>query len=191
MTKKAPIDRRASLLDGAVAYALRHGLVGLSLRPLASELGTSARMLIHHFGSREALVADILTAIEGRFAAQFAEPGSGSVTDGIRSMWRQTGSPAMAPVMRTMFEIWGKALVDPDAFPAFLIAMRDPWRDLVAEGLIEEGWSAVEARPRATLIVGAFAGLQLLRLSGARRSDVDAALQLLVELMTARRRTRK
>ena len=37
-----------------------HGLIGLSLRPLAAEIGTSDRMLIYHFTSRDALVSAVV-----------------------------------------------------------------------------------------------------------------------------------
>ena len=44
--------RKQELLDAAIGYVAQHGLTDLSLRRLAAELGTSHRMLIHHFGGR-------------------------------------------------------------------------------------------------------------------------------------------
>ena len=38
--------RRAELFDASYAYVLDHGLYGLSLRPLASAIGTSPRVLL-------------------------------------------------------------------------------------------------------------------------------------------------
>jgi AcrR family transcriptional regulator len=49
---------------------LEHGLIGLSLRPLAAELGTSDRMLIYHFGSKDELVADVLRCSNDRSVAR-------------------------------------------------------------------------------------------------------------------------
>src|SRR5690349_315476 len=57
--RRVPISRRAELTDGALRYVLEQGLVGLSLRPLAAALGTSDRMLIYHFGSKDALVTAV------------------------------------------------------------------------------------------------------------------------------------
>ena len=59
-----PIDaqRRQELLDGTVDYLIGHGVAGLSLRPLADALGTSDRMLIHHFGSKQELLTQALAA---------------------------------------------------------------------------------------------------------------------------------
>ena len=41
--------RREELAEAATDYAIEHGLIGLSLRPLAVALGTSDRMLLYHF----------------------------------------------------------------------------------------------------------------------------------------------
>src|SRR3954451_5011316 len=48
--------RREELLEAAYAYVLRHGLSGLSLRPLAREVGSSPRVLLYLFGTKDGLV---------------------------------------------------------------------------------------------------------------------------------------
>jgi AcrR family transcriptional regulator len=47
------------LLDGCADYALAHGLPD-RLEPLATATGTSARMLIYHFGTCDALLRAVL-----------------------------------------------------------------------------------------------------------------------------------
>src|ERR1700742_3586239 len=54
-------DRRDDLLRQAYACALRHGLADLSLRPLASAIGSSPRVLLFLFGSKDELVRALLT----------------------------------------------------------------------------------------------------------------------------------
>jgi AcrR family transcriptional regulator len=44
---------RDALLEKVVAYAAANGIAGRSLREIAAGVGTSHRMLLHHFGSRE------------------------------------------------------------------------------------------------------------------------------------------
>jgi len=58
-----PIDRakREELLAVAGAILARTGVVDTSLRELASQLGTSARMLVYYFGSKEQLILEVLT----------------------------------------------------------------------------------------------------------------------------------
>ena len=56
--------RKEILTDELVAYLLEHGLSDLSLRPLADALGTSARLLIYHFESKEGLLTEVLDSMQ-------------------------------------------------------------------------------------------------------------------------------
>ena len=56
-------DRQVRTLDKAADYVLEHGLEGLSLRPLAAALGTSPRMLLYDFESKERLVDEVLAVV--------------------------------------------------------------------------------------------------------------------------------
>jgi AcrR family transcriptional regulator len=51
---------KTALLDAMAAHVLAHGLTTASLRPLARSAGTSDRMLIYHFGSKDRLVAALV-----------------------------------------------------------------------------------------------------------------------------------
>lgn len=51
---------RDALLDRVLDYFARRGVGDTSLRALAAGVGTSHRMLIYHFGSREGLLAAIV-----------------------------------------------------------------------------------------------------------------------------------
>ncbi|MDE2280697.1 MAG: TetR family transcriptional regulator, partial [Xanthomonadaceae bacterium] len=44
--------RKDALIEPIVGYLLEHGLANLSLRPLATAIGTSARLLVYHFESK-------------------------------------------------------------------------------------------------------------------------------------------
>ena len=58
----APPDsaRRDELLELAYRYVLDHGIAGLSLRPLAAAVGSSPRVLLFLFGSKDGLVRALL-----------------------------------------------------------------------------------------------------------------------------------
>jgi AcrR family transcriptional regulator len=58
-----PIDhaKREELLAAAGAVLARTGVVDTSLRELASQMGTSARMLVYYFGGKEQLILEVLT----------------------------------------------------------------------------------------------------------------------------------
>jgi len=79
---------REDLLDRATDHVLAHGLIGLSLRPLAAAIGTSDRMLIYHFGTRDALVSDIVATAGARATTIVAElPGAPTVRSGVNRLW--------------------------------------------------------------------------------------------------------
>ena len=77
MGRHRDLERRAELLDEVVGYLGRHGVAGVSLRPVARALGVSVNALVHHFGSKDELVvaalrraAEIQRAVEGRWRRQ-------------------------------------------------------------------------------------------------------------------------
>jgi AcrR family transcriptional regulator len=61
-------DKKEVWLAAMADYMLEHGISGSSLRPLAKAAGTSDRMLIYHFESKEKLINEILKHLFGRLA---------------------------------------------------------------------------------------------------------------------------
>lgn len=55
---------REQLLARVLAWFSEHGVGDTSLRTLAAGIGTSHRMLIYHFGSREGLLGAVVEAVE-------------------------------------------------------------------------------------------------------------------------------
>lgn len=55
---------REALLAKVIVWFTEHGIGDSSLRTLASGVGTSHRMLIYHFGSREELLGAVVEAVE-------------------------------------------------------------------------------------------------------------------------------
>lgn len=107
--RKPPMSKD-SLLPQLMAHVLAEGLGQASLRPLAKAAGTSDRMLIYHFGSKEALIADLLSYVAGVYAAGL----DASLAQGVRPANRaellarileQNADPAIAPFMQLWWEI--------------------------------------------------------------------------------------
>ena len=97
---------RETLLPKLATYVLEHGLGSLSLRPLAKAVGTSDRMLIYHFGSKDALISDLLQYLASLFASSLdaAMPHGRSVSrrDCYDQVIEATGKPDFAP----FFQLW-------------------------------------------------------------------------------------
>ena len=106
---------RDRLLDDCLAYFLRHGVAGLSLRPLAAAVGTSARMLLHYFGSKETLIAEVMDQVQARLQRSFREllarPGRGR--NPLLEFWPVLSDKTNRPFLRLLFEVQILALQNP------------------------------------------------------------------------------
>src|SRR5258708_10095578 len=65
--------RTAVLVEDLIGYLIRHGVADLSLRPMAAAAGTSARLLIFHFGSKERLLIEALDEMQARLQRSLAD----------------------------------------------------------------------------------------------------------------------
>jgi AcrR family transcriptional regulator len=73
MARTPDLERRQELLDRIVVYLAEHGLAQATLRPMAASLDVSINRLVHHFGSKEELIAAALNrATEQQLAVQAA-----------------------------------------------------------------------------------------------------------------------
>ena len=59
MSRPINEKRPEELRNAIVRYLIKHGLTGLSLRPLAKALGCTPRVLLYHFGSKEKMVIEM------------------------------------------------------------------------------------------------------------------------------------
>lgn len=78
---------REALLARAVDWFAEHGVGDTSLRGLATGLGSSHRMLLYHFGSREGLLAEVVTEVWRRHAMAFDDLTTGA-DDPAGAAWR-------------------------------------------------------------------------------------------------------
>ncbi len=57
---------RERLLDSVIQHFAADGLADQSLRRIAEAIGTSHRMLLYHFGSKDGLLLEVVRAVEAR-----------------------------------------------------------------------------------------------------------------------------
>jgi len=82
------VNRREELLDQVTDHVLEHGLIGLTLRPVAAAIGTSDRMLIYHFDSRDTLVSEVVArATERAMAVVKGLPAARDVRAAVNQLW--------------------------------------------------------------------------------------------------------
>lgn len=168
------------MVDAALDHVAAHGIADLSLRRLGGAIGVSHRMLIHHFGSKEQLLLEIVRASERRQRELLArlrlEPGL-SPADAARRLWQQLADPRLAGQERLFFEICGHALRGrPEALP-FLEGLVAEWLEPLAAAEEAAGADPATARSRARLGLATVRGLLLDLLATGDRAGVDAALE--------------
>ena len=172
---------RERLLRSAIAYVGEHGVADLSLRRLAAGIGTSHRMLIYHFGSKEELFLAIVRAVEEQQRATLADfeaDPSLSPLERARRMWEHLADPALGPNERLFFELYGQALMGRPRTAGFLDDVVDAWIEPVAASHRAEGVPAEVAPALARLELAVTRGLLLDLLATDDRAGVDAAVEL-------------
>jgi AcrR family transcriptional regulator len=165
------------LLAAVVEHVRQVGTSDLSLRQVAAAVGSSHRMLLYHFGSKEQLLVEVARAVEQEQQEHLA----GLATDGLsaadaaRAMWARFTDPAMAPNERLFFELYGQALMGRPGTTALLEGDIEAWVDGVAEQAVALGLPVETARADARLGVAVVRGLLMDLLATGDREAVDEA----------------
>ncbi|MFG2452776.1 TetR/AcrR family transcriptional regulator [Streptomyces sp. NPDC048512] len=189
MARPKDLTKRTELLDGVRAYVLEHGLIGLSLRPLARQLGTSDRMLLHYFGTKERLVAEALAwdatrpFLQARLLLEGTEPprDAAALRDFMADVWQQLRAPGRQPVVRLFLELMTASLHDPDRYGPLVRQVLTEWTELLTPAFVGLRMSPERARTEATLLVSATFGLLVSPLADDRWEDADAAFRTLLD----------
>ncbi len=181
-----PLDpnRRAKTLAAATDYVLEHGLAGLSLRPLASALGTSARMLLYDFASKEELIMEVLVEVRRRESGLLAEHlvmTDPSQADLVRVVWDWISSDERAAFLRLFFEVYVDAMTRPEPYADRGRAMVTEWLDQLDMALLALPPGRTDSSP--TLMIAVIRGLLLDRLSTGDKERTDHALEQFAQLL--------
>jgi AcrR family transcriptional regulator len=166
---------RERLLAAAVEQAMQGGIADLSLRELAAAIGTSHRMLLYHFGSREGLLIAVARAVEE--AQRAAVPGWGVTPAAARQAWQHFSDPKLWPQERLFFELYSHALLGRPGTEGFLETVVEPWITYIAAQLAEAGADQATARADARLGVAITRGLLLDLLATGDREGVTEAFE--------------
>ena len=101
------------MLRAMAQHVLQNGLSGASLRPLAKAAGTSDRMLIYHFGNKEALIGALLEYLTQEYsdALDDALPTGRADSRGecLYSIAAAIRAPAFAPYQSLWCQIVAEA----------------------------------------------------------------------------------
>ena len=179
-------ERRDELIDRALEYFLKHGVAGWSLRPLAAQVGTSARLLVYHFGSKDGLIQAVMDEVRSRIQKSFSATARRSANGGadrvMRAFWAWIIRPANARLLKLLFEVQVLALQNPKVYARYLEGTSSSWL-----ALIEASMPPIKVRrAAATLAAAVIDGLLLEYLSTGDRRRTTEALGLFTRTMAGK-----
>lgn len=126
--------RKQELLDAAYAYVADHGLVEMSLRPLAEAVGSSPRVLLFLFGSKDGLVRALLArAREDELAVLREADGDGDISAAGLRIWSWLAAPEHRSLLKLWTEAYARSLIDPAG----------PWHEFARQTV--DDWLAILA----------------------------------------------
>ena len=156
------MNRRAELLDQVTDHVLEHGLVGLTLRPLAAAIGTSDRMLIYHFGSRDGLVSAVVACAGGRsVVAVDALPPASSVRAAVNALWAAYGTAPLHGCMDLYVQAAATGLFGSEPYLSEARASNERWAAALGGYLVRSGAPPRRASRIVTLVDSALYGFHL------------------------------
>jgi AcrR family transcriptional regulator len=181
------VTGRDDLLERAIAHLSKAGIGDVSLRRLAEELGTSHRMLIYHFGSRDGLLSEVVAEVERQqreLLATMIDPERPTVEQSL-AFWRSTVEAALRHG-RLFFELAAHAMQDRPHARSLRRGLIDPWLPSLEQLCRQLGLPPEECTPTARLVLAAARGLLFDLLLTGDRDAVDAAADQLHTLLLSR-----
>jgi AcrR family transcriptional regulator len=182
--------RRAELLERTYRYVIEHGRADLSLRPLAQGIGSSPRVLLYLFGSKEGLIRALLARARADELAFLDRLGAGAGSDtsaatGLADLATRTWAWLADDTHRGMLTLWAdgyaRSLTEPDGpWAGFAAATVTDWLALLAAAQPPGDRDMAAGEAQRTLVLAVLRGalLDLLATGDADRTTAAVLQQL-------------
>jgi AcrR family transcriptional regulator len=156
------MTRREDLLDQVTDHVLVEGLIGLTLRPVAAALGTSDRMLLYHFKSRDELVTAVVArAVERGVAAVEALPARASIRDGVNALWQAFLVAPLHQCVDVYCQAAATGLIGAEPYLSVVRTANDLWSDALEAYLVRCGADPAKVERIVTLVDSSLFGFHL------------------------------
>ena len=180
MARTPDLERRRQLLDALIEEFAAGGIGDRSLRDVAVAVGTSHRMLLHHFGSREDLLVAIVEEVERRQMGLLPDLPT-SPAESFAAMWADLRRPELRHLERLFFECYARAAQGEKPFARMVPGAVNGW---LAEVETIAGGPIDHAMARLGLAV--VRGLLLDLVATNDDAGVDAAAKAFIDLLNRR-----
>ncbi|MCZ2404549.1 TetR/AcrR family transcriptional regulator [Paenarthrobacter sp. Z7-10] len=189
-----PSVRKLDLLERSYQYVLLHGLVDLSLRPLAAAIGSSPRVLLFLFGSKDGLTRALLDRARADELAllERLRPAGTQHPPGLEVVAVQVWSWLSMPEHRALLTLWvegyARSLADAEGVWAdFARATVEDWMAVLAAAQPPAERVSTAGRARRTLVLAVLRGALLDLLATEDIERTTAAVRQHVETPPQRR----
>ena len=182
MARTPDLARRRELLEALFDEFAAAGIGDRSLRDVAAAVGTSHRMLLHHFGSREDLLIAVVEEAERRQMALVPDLPT-DPAEGFAAMWADLRRPELRQLERLFFECYSRAAQGEKPFTRMVPGAVDDWLREVDESAAGVAYDGAMAR----LGLAVTRGLLLDLVATNDEDGVDAAAQAFVKLLATPR----
>ncbi len=182
-----PSARQSELLELAYQYALQHGLTDLSLRPLATAIGSSPRVLLFLFGSKDGLIRALL----GRARADELDllhqlhDATDDAAEGLATATERVWAWLAAEDHRALLTLWvegyARSLTDPHGpWAGFARTTVEDWLSVLATAQPVTDRDTITGRAQRTLVLAILRGalLDLLATGDIERTTAAVHHQL-------------
>jgi AcrR family transcriptional regulator len=179
------------LLEAAYGYALAHGLADLSLRPLATAIGSSPRVLLFLFGSKDGLIQALLSRARTDELAMLEELGrdrpDSDLAGAALKIWAWLSDPAHRSLLVLWVEGYSRSLVEPDGpWSDFANDTVADWMQVLAAYQPTRARRTIAGRAERTAVLALLRGALLDLLATNDRRRVDASIRLHLGATTPR-----
>lgn len=180
------VAHRDRLVDAVARDLLRHGLPGASLDRLAGAAATSARMLVHHFGSRQALLdAALERCREWELARARTILSAGPDFPTILSRaWNWFGSEEAGGFFRLFCQLAASSRLGESDIAVSRSRLSTEWLAIVSDGFLASGCRQPAAQRLATIFVAQVRGLLLDLDATADTQRIERAYKDFVALLS-------
>jgi AcrR family transcriptional regulator len=156
------MNRREDLLQQVTDHVLGHGLIGLTLRPVAAAIGTSDRMLIYHFESRDALVSAVVAeATERAIAAVDALPAASGVREAVNRLWAAYRVDELNRCLDVYCQAAATGLIGREPYRSDARASNERWAGALRSYFVRSGAPEGRVSRIVTLVDSALYGFHL------------------------------
>lgn len=190
-TGRLPSPRRTELLEAAYRYVLGTGLGELSLRPLAAAIGSSPRVLIYLFGSKDGMLRALLNRFRADQLAMLdtvrRATGESARLDVVAEhLWSWLVTEEHQALLTLWVESYGRSLFNPDGpWAGFATSTVEDVLSVLADAQPVAERDLPAAQAQRTLVLATLRGALLDLLATGDRERTTAAVRLQIAALRA------